>query len=270
MTRVIVSSGFDQLDTNCFRFLEEAAKLGEVHVLLWADQAIRTLAGREPRFPQAERIYVIGAVRHVSGVQLSGPTVTPDTLPPLPRLRPDFWAIAERDVTPAKQAFCRTQGMALRVINAAELVGLPEPRAFPPSGRKKVVVTGCFDLFHSGHVRFFEECAERGDLYVVVGNDDNIRQLKGPGHPLFTAEARRYMAGSIRHVTRALIASGSGWMDAAAEVAEIKPDVYVVNEDGDRVEKRAFCREHGIEYVVLKRLPKPGLVRRTSTDLRGF
>jgi hypothetical protein len=43
-----------------------------------------------------------------------------------------------------------------------------------------------------------------------------------------------------------------------------------VNEDGDKPEKRDYCREHGIEYVVLKRLPKEGLPRRESTKLRGF
>ena len=270
MTRVLISAALDQLDTKCFRLLQEAARLGELHVLLWSDQAIRTRTGREPRFPQAERAYVIRAVRYVTEVHLSGPTVAPDALPTRRSLRPDIWAVEEQDATPAKQANCTAHGVALRIIRAADLAGLPPPPVPAPSVRKKVVVTGCYDLFHSGHVRFFEECAERGDLYVVVGNDDNIRQLKGPGHPLFPAAARRYLVASIRHVTQALVASGSGWMDAAEEIAQIKPQLYVVNEDGDRPEKRAFCTENGIEYLVLRRRPKPGLARRTSTDLRGF
>ena len=59
-------------------------------------------------------------------------------------------------------------------------------------------------------------------------------------------------------------------MDAAPEIARIRPDLYAVNEDGDKPEKRAFCEEHGLEYVVLKRAPAEGLPRRQSTDLRGF
>ena len=59
-------------------------------------------------------------------------------------------------------------------------------------------------------------------------------------------------------------------MDAEPEIYEIKPDLYVVDEDGDKPEKRAFCEEHGLEYVVLKRAPKEGLPRRESTILRGF
>jgi len=47
------------------------------------------------------------------------------------------------------------------------------------STAKKVVVTGCYDWFHSGHVRFFEESSELGDLYVVIGSNANVRLLKG-------------------------------------------------------------------------------------------
>jgi hypothetical protein len=59
-------------------------------------------------------------------------------------------------------------------------------------------------------------------------------------------------------------------MDAEPEIDYIKPDIYAVNEDGDKLEKRAFCEQHGIQYVVLKRTPKEGLPRRESTELRGF
>ena len=78
------------------------------------------------------------------------------------------------------------------------------------------------------------------------------------------------MVQSVRYVRRALISSGDGWMDAEPEIAWLKPNIYVVNADGDVPEKRAFCAEHGLDYVVLKRLPKPGLPGRQSTDLRGF
>lgn len=136
--------------------------------------------------------------------------------------------------------------------------------------RPKVIVTGCFDWLHSGHVRFFEEASTYGELTVVVGSDRNVSLLKGPNHPMFSETIRRYLVASVRHVGRCLVSSGTGWMDAAPEIDRMKPDRYVVNEDGDKQEKRDFCKEHGIEYVVLKRVPAPGLPRRESTQLRGF
>ncbi|HAK94241.1 MAG TPA: hypothetical protein DCM87_04375, partial [Planctomycetes bacterium] len=137
-----------------------------------------------------------------------------------------------------------------------DLRGFPE---LPPPARgagTRVIVTGCYDWFHSGHVRFFEEAAALGDLYVVVGSDANVRLLKGAGHPLMPEDERRYMVQSVRHVAQALISSGEGWMDAAPEIERIEPQIYAVNEDGDRPEKREFCRAHGLEYVVLARAPK--------------
>ena len=78
------------------------------------------------------------------------------------------------------------------------------------------------------------------------------------------------MVQAVRAVHRAQVSTGSGWMDAEPEIARIQPHVYVVNEDGDQPEKRAFCRAHGLDYVVLQRRPHRGLPRRTSTALRGF
>jgi len=62
----------------------------------------------------------------------------------------------------------------------------------------------------------------------------------------------------------------NGWLDAEPEIGVIQPDMYAVNEDGDKPEKREYCEKNGIEYVVLKREPKAGLTRRQSTALRGF
>jgi hypothetical protein len=78
------------------------------------------------------------------------------------------------------------------------------------------------------------------------------------------------MVQAVRFVKQAMISSGHGWLDAEPEIERVAPHIYAVNEDGDRPEKRSYCESHGIEYRVLKRLPKPGLPRRQSTNLRGF
>jgi cytidyltransferase-like protein len=264
---ILVSSSFDDMRLADFRFLEEAARLGDtVHALLWSDELIEQLTGKPPKFPLPERQYLLGAIRYVGQISVVNDPMQAD-------LKPEVYAVREQDDTPARRQWAGSKGIEYRVIEERVLRLVPPPPAVPEnprSSRRKVVVTGCFDYFHSGHVRFFEECSELGDLYVVVGHDANIRLLKGEGHPLFPATERRYIVGSIRYVTEALISSGQGWMDAEPEFEKIRPDVYVVNEDGDRPEKRAFCQKQGIEYLVLKRLPKPGLARRSSTNLRGF
>lgn len=133
-----------------------------------------------------------------------------------------------------------------------------------------MIVTGCYDWLHTGHIRFFEEASEHGELNVVIGSDKNVRLLKGEGHPLFSEAERSYVVGSFKNVERCLVSSGSGWLDAEPEIKALKAERYVVNEDGDKPEKREYCKDNGIEYIVLKRVPKEGLPRRSSTDLRGF
>ena len=194
-----------------------------------------------------------------------------DSLPEIPWLRPNIWADMEVSTNSALETFCREHAITYRVLSAAELEGFPEPPPMQSApGKKKVIATGCYDWFHSGHVRFTEEASAYGDLYVCLGSDANVRLLKGEGHPLLSQEERRYVVGSIKYVKQSLITTGSGWVDADPEIRRLKPDIYVVNEDGDKGGKREYCAERGIEYLVLKRTPAPGLPKRSSTDLRGF
>lgn len=271
--QVAVTGPFDDPRSPALRFLQEAARLGEVTVLLWPDDAARELDGKHKKFPLAERAYFLQALRYVKRVLPVTEPVAAHSLPGAPGFHPGLWVMAEAQAGAAQREFCEKHGLPWRVLGGEELRGFP-PAANPPApagaARKKVIVTGTYDWLHSGHVRFFEEAAGLGDLYVVVGHDANIRLLKGAGHPLFPQEERRYMVQSIRFVTEALISTGQGWLDAAPEIARLKPDIYAVNEDGDQGGKREYCRDHGIEYRVLKRLPAPGLPRRSSTDLRGF
>ena len=273
MKNIIVYGSLDDLRFPHVRFLQEAARLGTVHVLLWSDETVQRITGAAPRFSQAERKYFVELLRYVQKVTVIDALYGPDALLPEQVPSSATWVVPESEHNLAKQAFCRTAGLEYKFILDGQLKKQDYSDSVQPptrSERKKVVVTGCYDWLHTGHVRFFEEVSQLGDLYVVVGSDENVRLLKGEGHPLFAQEKRQYMVQAIRYVNQALISTGKGWMDAGPEIERIMPDIYAVNEDGDVPEKRAYCAEHGLQYVVLKRLPKEGLPRRESTKLRGF
>ncbi len=133
---------------------------------------------------------------------------------------------------------------------------------------KKVFVSGCYDLLHSGHVEFFRQAAEYGDLYVGIGSDNTILKYKNH-QTVYKEQERLFMVKSIRYVKDAFINQGSGIMDFVPTIDIVKPDILVVNEDGSNDDKRRFCQEHGIEYVVLKRTPAEGLEARSSTSLKS-
>lgn len=133
--------------------------------------------------------------------------------------------------------------------------------------RKKVFVSGCYDMLHSGHVAFFRQASAYGDLYVGIGSDATIEALKHR-KTVYSERERLYMVKAIRYVTDAFINPGSGMMDFIETVERVKPDIFVVNSDGGSDVKRDFCRERGIEYVVLEREPDEGLEARSTTSLR--
>lgn len=131
----------------------------------------------------------------------------------------------------------------------------------------KVFVSGCFDVLHSGHIRFFEEASQYGDLYVSIGSDKTVEELKHR-KTLYNEAERLYMVSALKYVHKAFIAKGNGKIDFAEELKQIKPDVFFVNSDGDSLEKRRFVENLGIRYVVSNRIPKDLLPVRSTTEIR--
>lgn len=137
----------------------------------------------------------------------------------------------------------------------------------PSNNKKKVFVSGCYDLLHSGHVAFFKEASQYGDLYVGIGSDKTINELKNR-KTINSEKERLFMVKAIRYVKDAFINRGSGMMDFVDTIDIVKPDIFVVNSDGGSEEKRKFCKDRGIEYIELQRIPEKGLDPRSTTDLR--
>ncbi|MFA6476196.1 MAG: adenylyltransferase/cytidyltransferase family protein [Candidatus Paceibacterota bacterium] len=117
---------------------------------------------------------------------------------------------------------------------------------------KKVFVSGCFDLLHSGHIHFLKKASKYGDLYVSIGSNKNIRYLK-EREPANSEEERLTIIGAIRYVKEAFIARGMGELDFVEDLKRIRPDIFIVNEDGNTPAKRELVESLNIEYLVLKR-----------------
>lgn len=133
--------------------------------------------------------------------------------------------------------------------------------------KKKVFVSGCYDLLHSGHVEFFRQAAQYGDLYVGIGSDKTILHYKNH-KTVYSEQERLFMVQSIKYVKEAYINAGDGILDFLPTLDIVKPDILLVNSDGGSDSKRKVCEERGMEYIVLERDPHEGLVARSSTELK--
>ena len=133
--------------------------------------------------------------------------------------------------------------------------------------RKKVLVSGCYDLLHGGHIAFFKTAAAYGNLFVSIGRDENLLLLKG-NKPVFSEDERLYIVRSVRYVHDAFLASGTGILDFEPDMKRIKPDMFIVNNDGHSSDKETLCQNLGIEYIVLERIPETGLPARSSSGTK--
>lgn len=129
----------------------------------------------------------------------------------------------------------------------------------------KVLVSGCFDLLHTGHVCFLENASKYGDLYVSIGSDSTINKLKRT--PIYSEKERLYIISSLKYVKEAFIAKGSGVLDFIEELKLLKPNIFIVNYDGHSEEKEALCKEQGIKYIVLNRVPEKFMPYRSTTEV---
>ena len=152
-------------------------------------------------------------------------------------------------------------------VSMAEVFHTDHRQPLPEMIKKKVFVTGCFDMLHSGHIAFLQEAASYGDVHVCIGSDANVELLKGR-FPVNHENERRYMIKALACVKECKVNSGWGIIDFEKELRDIMPDIFLVNEDGHTPAKQALCKEMGIDYKVLKRIPHADLPVRSTTMLR--
>lgn len=121
---------------------------------------------------------------------------------------------------------------------------------------KKVFVSGCYDLLHSGHVEFFKQASQFGDLYVGIGSDATYLEYKHR-KPMFPQEERLFMVQNIKAVKEAYINEGRGVIDFVPTLDIVKPDIFVVNAEGGSEtmalvvkNAKAFIEQHSEAFEI--------------------
>ena len=124
----------------------------------------------------------------------------------------------------------------------ARIASLRKLKTFLPrkGGSKIVLVGGCFDILHIGHVRFLSEAKGMGDcLVVLLENDKNVRKVKGAKRPIFNQMERAEMLSSLRIVDLILLLPIMKKDDDYLNlVTKIKPDIIAVTEGDPLVDKK--------------------------------
>lgn len=98
--------------------------------------------------------------------------------------------------------------------------------------RKIVLVGGCFDILHFGHVEFLKKAKSFGDyLIVLLESDENIKKLKGKGRPVFSLRERITVLKSIKYVDKIIIVAKNPTHGTYLKlIKRIKPNVVAITE----------------------------------------
>ena len=130
-------------------------------------------------------------------------------------------------------------------------------KQFSNKNRKKVLVGGCFDILHFGHIRFLQEAKKLGDILIVaLESDENVKRLKGSKRPFHTQEQRANILTELRSVDYVLTLEP---MDKHEEyeslVNAIHPQVIALTAEDKYIEqKRKQAENVGAEFKIIEKV----------------
>jgi len=125
---------------------------------------------------------------------------------------------------------------------------------------KKVLVGGCFDILHYGHIQFLKSAKALGDyLVVALESDKNIRRMKGKNRPIFGQNERSEMLLSLKFVDEVIILrdemTDKDYMDLVTRVRPLS--IAVTAGDPIIEKKRKQAESVGAKLVEIPRLAVP-------------
>ena len=97
------------------------------------------------------------------------------------------------------------------------------------SGQTVVCTNGCFDILHTGHVRYLQKTKSFADFSIVLLNSDkSVKKIKGPDRPINNENDRAEILSALRYVDYVVLFDEESPRDL---LDEIKPDVYTKGAD---------------------------------------
>ena len=97
------------------------------------------------------------------------------------------------------------------------------------TGKKIVFTNGCFDLIHTGHIRYLAKAKTYGDILVVaVNSDSSVRLIKGEKRPINAEADRMETLAAVESVDFVTLFHDP---DPYRIISELQPDVLVKGGD---------------------------------------
>ncbi|OGE18707.1 hypothetical protein A3J19_03425 [Candidatus Daviesbacteria bacterium RIFCSPLOWO2_02_FULL_41_8] len=114
---------------------------------------------------------------------------------------------------------------------------------FKNQGKKTVLVGGCFDILHPGHVIFLKKAKKIADILIVfLESDKKVCELKGANRPVHSQRMRATVLSALAAVDYIILLPYlRSEADYDKAVQKIKPAIIAMTAGYERIEhhKRA-------------------------------
>ncbi len=142
-----------------------------------------------------------------------------------------------------------------KVINYKDLSALI--KQLPP--QPKVLVGGCFDILHLGHVRFLKAAKKKGVLIVALESDVKVRQLKGVGRPIHRQNERAEVLAANSSVDYVVLLPTLSTIEEYENLTKtISPDFIALTQgDPQLINKQKQADKIGARIITIPKIPTP-------------
>lgn len=113
-------------------------------------------------------------------------------------------------------------------------------RKIKQQGKTIVLVGGCFDILHIGHLRFLTSAKKTADrLLVALEADEKVKDLKGPNRPIHSQKERAEILAALSDIDYVLmLPKFSGDKDYFNLVNTIGPEIVAVTKNDPALTKK--------------------------------
>lgn len=146
-------------------------------------------------------------------------------------------------------------------------------------GKKVILATGTFDLFHYEHLKYLEGAKKQGDILVVAIKNNKCAGLKNPSRPIINEKYRIAIVDAIQYVDYSFLVdydsnitievqadnkSQQEWLTIFQETFKtLKPDILYY-EDNPKLQT---ARDRVFEKYGIKGFMKPRGEGASTTDI---
>lgn len=123
----------------------------------------------------------------------------------------------------------------------------------------KVLVGGCFDILHNGHLKFLEASKKQGDILIVaLESDESVRRLKGKGRPINNEKTRTENLIKTGFVDNVIILPNLKTDNKYLQlVKNVSPDIIAITAGDPQINNKKYQAGliGGKVKIVINRLP---------------